>query len=136
MEIQSYWHLIVFMKDCSIGTILSRKQQSSQIQVWRIHYLKTFRGRRGGGMMDVPINHWWRQNRDRFLVQEGIMSNEFKLTIHKAMQISKPPVWSFPVSLYKYTISSHTFWITQFYHKKANCRKKIIKTHAHKQFNN
>jgi hypothetical protein len=89
---------------------------SSQIQVWRIHYLKTYRGR-GGRMMDGPINHWWRQDRDRFLVQEGIMSNEFKLTIHKAIKISEPPVWSFPVSLYKYTISSHTFWIKQFYHQ-------------------
>jgi hypothetical protein len=29
MEIKSYWHLIFFMKDCSIGTILSRKQQSN-----------------------------------------------------------------------------------------------------------
>jgi hypothetical protein len=28
----------------------------------------------------------------------------------------RTPVWSFPVSLYKYTISSHTFWIKQFYH--------------------
>ena len=82
---------------------------SSQIQVWRIHYLKTFRGR--GRMMDGPINHWWRQDRDRFLVQEGIMSSEFKLTIHKAIKMSEPPVWSFPVSLYWHTISSHTFWI-------------------------
>jgi hypothetical protein len=38
-------------------------------------------------MMDGPINHWWRQDRDRFLVQEGIMSNEFKLIIHKAMEM-------------------------------------------------
>jgi hypothetical protein len=29
MEIKSYWHLIFFMKDCSIGTILSHKQQSN-----------------------------------------------------------------------------------------------------------
>ena len=59
-------------------------------------------------MMDGQTNHWWRQDRDRFLVQEGIMSNEFKLIIHKAITMSEPPVWSFPVSLHRFTISSHT----------------------------
>ena len=40
---------------------------SSEIQLLKIHHLKTF----------WVTNHWWRHNRDRFLVQEGIMSNEY-----------------------------------------------------------
>jgi hypothetical protein len=30
----------------------------------------------------------------------------FKLIIHNAIKMSEPPVWSFPVSLHRYTISS------------------------------
>ena len=39
-------------------------------------------------------------------MQEGIMSNEFKLIIHKVIKMSDPPVGSFSVSLHRYTISS------------------------------
>ena len=82
--------------------------------------------------MDGPINHWWQQDRDRFLVQEGIISNEFKLIIHKAIQMSEPSVWSFPVSLYRYTISSHTFLNkNNSIIKTQTEEKKNIITHAH-----
>ena len=69
------WHLIFFLWKTAVLGQFSRIS-SSQIQLLKIHHLKTFRV---GRVMDGPTTHWWRQDRDRFLVHEGIMSNEFKL---------------------------------------------------------
>jgi hypothetical protein len=62
------------------------------------------------------------------------MSNEFKLIIHKDIKMSEPPVWSFPVSFHRFTISSHTFFNTIILSLKSKLKKEIyiyINKHTH-----